>query len=96
MAKVAKAQTITGVGTVEVRAPSTRGHYDSVGAHGGIVLAQDEETSKQFTMPASAIETGCVDRVLPITARRSRVRSNAFGYYVKYRQVGLARIHIRR
>jgi two-component system chemotaxis response regulator CheB len=30
----------------------------------GIVIAQDEATSAHFAMPRSAIETGCVDRVL--------------------------------
>lgn len=33
---------------------------------GGIVLAQDEASSKAFSMPLSAIETGCVDKVLPV------------------------------
>ena len=33
---------------------------------GGTVLAQDQATSKSFGMPGSAIETGCVDRVLPL------------------------------
>ncbi len=34
-------------------------------AEGGIVIAQDEKSSKYFSMPSSAIETGCVDLVLP-------------------------------
>lgn len=33
---------------------------------GVMVLAQDEATSQSFGMPRSAIETGCVDRVLPL------------------------------
>jgi len=33
---------------------------------GGYVIAQDEETSVVFGMPKAAIETGCVDVVLPI------------------------------
>lgn len=33
---------------------------------GGIVLAQDRATSLVFGMPAAAIETGVVDRVLPV------------------------------
>jgi two-component system, chemotaxis family, protein-glutamate methylesterase/glutaminase len=33
---------------------------------GGTVIAQDQATSQSFGMPASAIETGCVDRVLPL------------------------------
>jgi len=34
---------------------------------GGITIAQDEETSTVFGMPKAAIETGCVDHVLPLT-----------------------------
>lgn len=33
---------------------------------GGTVLAQDRDTSEFFGMPESAIETGCVDKVLPL------------------------------
>ena len=33
---------------------------------GGKVIAQNRETSKAFSMPESAIETGCVDLILPI------------------------------
>lgn len=33
---------------------------------GGVVLAQDEETSEHFGMPRAAIEAGVVDRVLPL------------------------------
>jgi two-component system chemotaxis response regulator CheB len=33
---------------------------------GGIVIAQDEATSQRFAMPHSAIETGCVDHILPL------------------------------
>ena len=33
---------------------------------GGTVIAQDEATSTSFGMPGSAIQTGCVDRVLPL------------------------------
>jgi two-component system chemotaxis response regulator CheB len=33
---------------------------------GGIVIAQDEATSRMFAMPRSAIQTGCVDHVLPL------------------------------
>lgn len=36
--------------------------------HGGIVIAQDEVTSEVFSMPKSAIATGCVDFVLPLKA----------------------------
>jgi two-component system chemotaxis response regulator CheB len=38
----------------------------SVKHHGGIVIAQDEASSQLFSMPHSAIETGCVDAILPI------------------------------
>ena len=38
----------------------------SVKAQGGLVIAQDQATSKAFGMPGSAIATGCVDRVLPL------------------------------
>lgn len=33
---------------------------------GGTVLAQDRSTSKSFGMPGAAIQTGCVDGVLPL------------------------------
>jgi len=38
----------------------------SVKNQGGTVITQDEETSAAFGMPRSAIETGCVDEVLPL------------------------------
>lgn len=38
----------------------------SVKAHGGMVIAQDEATSAAFGMPGSAIATGCVDQILPL------------------------------
>lgn len=34
---------------------------------GGLVIAQDEATSEVFAMPASAIATGSVSRVLPLS-----------------------------
>jgi two-component system, chemotaxis family, protein-glutamate methylesterase/glutaminase len=34
---------------------------------GGTVIAQDQATSYNFCMPKSAIETGNVDYILPIT-----------------------------
>jgi two-component system chemotaxis response regulator CheB len=37
-----------------------------VKAAGGIVIAQDEATSRYFGMPSSAIATGCVDLILPL------------------------------
>lgn len=38
----------------------------AVKAAGGIVVAQDKATSAHFSMPESAIATGCVDYVLPL------------------------------
>jgi two-component system chemotaxis response regulator CheB len=38
----------------------------SVKAHGWTVITQDEATSQCFGMPHAAIETGCVDWVLPL------------------------------
>ena len=38
----------------------------SVRKHGGFVIAQDRGTSQIYAMPRSAIETGCVDKVLPL------------------------------
>jgi two-component system chemotaxis response regulator CheB len=33
---------------------------------GGVVIAQDEETSDFFGMPGAAIQTGDVDFILPV------------------------------
>jgi two-component system chemotaxis response regulator CheB len=33
---------------------------------GGVVIAQDQTTAEQFGMPRSAIDTGCVNYVLPL------------------------------
>ncbi len=38
----------------------------SIKASGGIVIAQDEQTSEAFGMPGAAIKTGAVDYVLPL------------------------------
>jgi two-component system chemotaxis response regulator CheB len=38
----------------------------TVKTYGGIVMAQDKATSRMFAMPRSAIETGCVDHILPL------------------------------
>lgn len=40
----------------------------AVKAHGGIVIAQDPATAEHRSMPASAINTGAVDFVLPLEA----------------------------
>lgn len=34
--------------------------------HGGVVIAQDKTTSKNFRMPEAAIETGDVDFIFPL------------------------------
>ena len=39
-----------------------------VKAHGGTVIAQDPATSEQWSMPQSAIQSGAVDYVLPLSA----------------------------
>lgn len=36
----------------------------AIRAAGGITMAQDEDSAKYFTMPGSAVETGCIDLVL--------------------------------
>lgn len=38
----------------------------AIDAAGGVVIAQDQASSRAFAMPASAIATGCVDAVLPV------------------------------
>ena len=38
----------------------------AVKERGGVVIAQDEGSSQYFGMPAAAIGTGSVDRVLPL------------------------------
>lgn len=40
----------------------------AIRARGGTVLVQDQATSATFGMPRSAIETGCVNQVLPLEA----------------------------
>jgi two-component system chemotaxis response regulator CheB len=42
-------------------------------ATGALVLAQDEETSVVFGMPAAAIAAGVVDAVLPLPAIGARL-----------------------
>ena len=55
----------------------------AIKARGGAVIAQDEATSQQFGMPAAAIQTGCVDAVLPLSqiapTLRARVMTGATG-----------------
>ncbi len=38
---------------------------EAIAAGGGTIIVQDEATSPVFGMPGAAIETGCVDEVLP-------------------------------
>jgi two-component system chemotaxis response regulator CheB len=40
----------------------------------GITIAQDEATSMIFGMPLAAIETGCVDMVLPLGTIAERIK----------------------
>jgi two-component system chemotaxis response regulator CheB len=42
---------------------------------GGVTIAQDEATSRAFSMPAAAIGTGCVDLVLPLDEIASALRT---------------------
>jgi len=64
------AAVIYGVGAIGVVLTGYgRNGTDGVQAiqrHGGIVIAQDKATSKQFGMPGSAIATGAVEYVLPL------------------------------
>ncbi|HUK53903.1 MAG TPA: chemotaxis protein CheB, partial [Candidatus Binatia bacterium] len=43
----------------------------AIKAAGGFVIAQDETTSTIFGMPAEAIKTGAVDKVLPVESIRA-------------------------
>ena len=50
---------------------SGTGRDGSLGAatvhrHGGLVIAQNEQSSEYFSMPSAAIHTGSVDHVLPL------------------------------
>lgn len=40
---------------------------------GGVIIAQDEKTSRYFAMPKSSIDTGTVDYVLPLTEIAERI-----------------------
>jgi two-component system chemotaxis response regulator CheB len=40
----------------------------TVKAHGGVVIAQNQASAEQWHMPESAVKTGAVDYVLPIEA----------------------------
>jgi two-component system chemotaxis response regulator CheB len=42
-------------------------------AAGGITIAQDEETSLIYGMPKAAVETGCVDMILPLNKIAQRL-----------------------
>lgn len=44
------------------------GGVEAIKQQGGIVVAQNEVTSECFSMPKTAIETGCVDFILPLDA----------------------------
>ena len=49
----------------------------AIGAAGGVVLAQNQSTSKSFSMPAATIATGHVDAVLPPTEIATALKSLA-------------------
>lgn len=51
---------LTGMGSDGVKG------MKSIKAAGGITLAQDEESSVVFGMPGVAINSGCIDRILPL------------------------------
>ena len=38
----------------------------TVKAHGGVVIAQDRDSSEHWDMPQAAVKTGAVDQVLPL------------------------------
>lgn len=46
---------------------------------GGKVIAQDEETSQYFSMPHTAIKTGTVDYILPLSEIASKLVSLVMG-----------------
>lgn len=54
------------------------GHDGTKGAqavkrHGGMVLAQDQASSVVFGMPKSAIESGCVDHIYPLSTISEKI-----------------------
>jgi two-component system chemotaxis response regulator CheB len=51
----------------------------TVKAHGGIVIAQDEATSQVWGMPGSAVRSGSVDYVLPLGAIASALNALVHG-----------------
>src|SRR5208283_414057 len=51
---------LTGMGSDGVRG------MEKIKKAGGTTIAQDQKTSVVFGMPKIAIESGCIDRVLPI------------------------------
>ncbi len=40
---------------------------------GGMTLAQDEATSTIFGMPKAAIESGAIDKIVPITSMAEEI-----------------------
>ncbi len=48
---------------------------EQVKQHGGVTIAQDQQSSEHFGMPRSAISTGSIDFVLPLTKISPRLIS---------------------
>jgi two-component system chemotaxis response regulator CheB len=56
---------LTGVVLTGMGSDGAKG-IEAIKGAGGATLAQDEESCSVFGIPARAIETGCVDRVLSV------------------------------
>ncbi|MFW6385348.1 MAG: protein-glutamate methylesterase/protein-glutamine glutaminase [Halodesulfurarchaeum sp.] len=63
---------VTGVVLTGMGSDGARG-IEAIKEAGGRTIAQDEETSAVFGIPSRAIETGCVDHVLPMDRIAERI-----------------------
>ena len=54
---------------------------------GSKVIAQDRATSAVFGMPAAAIETGCVDWVLPLTQIATALKKSTAAFQIVWMQL---------